>query len=160
MKHTILLALTVGIITSFHSLAAISQERIKPEDEIKFRQSGMTFMRWNMGKIQNQIEDTASDYNKEQVIAAANVINAIANSGIGTLFTPATETGKGWKETRVKPEFFKQPNEVKKLASAFIQESEKLVDVANQGDRQTVKSQFDSLFDACKACHKKFRSKD
>jgi len=148
------LTLVVGTI----STTALSE--IKPEDEIKFRQSGMTYMRWNMGKIENQVSKNPETYNKEQVAAAANVIAAIANSGIGSLFSENSKTGKGWKDTRVKPDFFEKPEEVNKYASAFRKEANKLAEVTQSGDVNVIKEQFDTVFTSCKDCHKKFRSKD
>jgi cytochrome c556 len=154
MKYKVVLAVCIVAITT----AALAQ--IKPEDQIKFRQSGYTFMAWNMGKIKNQVVEHPETYNKEQVIAAANVIAAISSSGMGALFSPESATGKGWKETRVKPEFFQQPDEVKKHAMALNKEAKALVQVADSGDIGAIKTQFTKVFDACKGCHDNFRTKD
>ena len=152
----------VVIASLFTLLSApvVSTAEMKAEDAIKFRQSGMMFMRWNMGKIKQQVVTNPQAYNKEQVIAAANVILATANSGLGSLFPSNTKEGKGWHETRVKAEFFDEPDEVKKRSKKFNQEANKMVEVANTGDVNLIKEQFDNLFEACKGCHKKFRKKD
>ena len=84
--------------------AAMGQVIGKAEDQIRWRQSAYQTMAWNMGRIKANIEGT---YNKDQVVQAANVIQAIATSGMGALFQSNTNTGKGWHETNVKPEFFK-----------------------------------------------------
>jgi len=157
MRYKVVLAL--GIVTmSTATFSTFAQP--KPEDQIKFRQSGMMVMRWNMGTIKSQVVKKPQTYNKEQVIAAANVIAAIANSGMGVLFSPQTATGKGWKETRVKSGYFKQTDEVKKRSMEFIIEANQLVKIANGDDVKGIKMQFGKLLDACKACHKKFRSKN
>lgn len=154
MKYKLVLTLSIMVI----STTVLAE--LKPEDKITFRQSGYTFMRWNVGIIKNQAVDHPETYNKEKVVAAANVIAAVANSDIFTLFSPDTAKGKGWKETRVKPEFFKEPEEVKKLASEFKQQANELSKIAQGGDVKLVKNQFENLFKACKSCHKKFRTKD
>ncbi len=154
MKNKIILALTIAIVTG----VAFAQP--KPEDQIMYRQSGMMFMRWNMGIIKDQVVKNPQNYKKDQVAAAANAIAAIANSRIVELFSPETKTGKGWKETRVKPEYFSQPEEVKKLTMDFKNEADTLVKVSNSEDVERIKEQFDVLFKACKACHKKFRTKE
>ena len=64
------------------SLAGTAAAQLKPEDAIKFRQSGYTFMAWNMGRIKASVE---GQFNKDEVIKAANAIQAIANSGMGAL---------------------------------------------------------------------------
>lgn len=161
MKFKIILfASAFTIISGIVTNSFADFKDIKTEDEIKFRQSGMTFMRWNMGKIDRQVNKNPETYNKEQVIAAANVIAAVANSGIGTLFSDRSKTGKGWKDTRVKAEYFEQPEEVRKFASAFRKEADKLVQVTTSGDVKAIGTQFDFVFSACKDCHKKFRKKD
>jgi len=159
MKYKVVLIFCIiAISATLFSNTPLAE--IKPEDAIKFRQSGYTFMRWNMGEIKKQVVSKPETYNKEQVIAAANVIAAISNSGLWSLFSEKTATGKGWKETRVKAEFFEQPDEVKKRAKVFKNEANELARVAGIGDVNMIKDQFDTLLKVCKACHKKFRTKD
>lgn len=157
MKNKILLSLCFIIGTSY---PVITVADMKAEDAIKFRQSAMMFMRWNMGKIKKQVVKKPETYNKQQVIDAANVISAIANSGLGALFPSNTEKGKGWKETKIKPDFFEQPEEVKKRATKFNKEANKLAEIANSGNVSHIAEQFDATLKACKGCHKKFRKKN
>ena len=138
-------------------MAAGAAAQLKPEESIKFRQSGYTFMAWNMGKIKAQVVDEAVPYDKNQVIAAARVIAATANSGMGALFAPGTDSGKGWKETRLKSEFFDELDEVGKIAKNFSAQATKLEEVALSGDPALIKAQFGEVGEACKACHDKYR---
>ena len=154
MKSKLILAACV------FALATTVLAQPKPEDQIKFRQSGMMFMRWNVGIIKNQVVENPQQYNKAQVAAAANAIAAVANAGIENLFTQETKTGKGWKDTRVKQEFFEQPEEVRKHVSTFKKEANELANVAMNGDVKKIKHQFDVLFKACKGCHKEYRAKE
>jgi len=147
----------IAAVCAALAVASVANAQVKPEDQIKFRQSGYTFMAWNMGKIKAQVVDTPASYNKEQVLAAARVIAAVANSGMGALYSPGTDKGKGWKETRLKPEFFSQQDEVKTVAMAFNKEANELAKVAEGGDVAAIKAQFAKVGDACGACHKKFR---
>lgn len=161
MKHKIsLFACIITVLAAVTTASTLAVAQSKSADLIKFRQSGMMFMRWNMGEIKKQVIKNPSSYNKDQVQAAANVIAAVANSGFGTLFTDATKNGKGWKKTRVKAEYFEQGDEVSKRAKTFIQEADRLAYVAQSGDVHKIADQFESVFKACKACHKKFRAKD
>ncbi len=153
-----LVSVTLGIVAL--SVATIATAQMKPEDMIKFRQSGFTFMAWNMGKIKAQVVDGAVPYNQNQVAAAASAIAAVANSGIGTLFAPGTEQGTGWKATRVKPEFFSEPEEVRKLASDWVEQANKLAEVAAAGNQDAIKAQFGEVGKACKACHDKYRAEE
>jgi cytochrome c556 len=148
MKTKLALALVAATI------AGSAAAQMKPEDAIKFRQSAYTTMAWNMGRIKMNVEGT---YNKDDVIKAANVIQAIANSGMGALYLPGTDKGKGWKDTRVLPELFTDKEGVGKVAGAFNKEANELAKVAATGDAAAVKAQFGKLGEACKGCHDKFR---
>lgn len=141
-------------------IAAGASAQMKPEDMIKYRQSGYTFMSWNMGKIKAQVVDGTVPFDKAQVQAAANLIAAVANSGMGALYAPGTDEGKGWKETRLKPEFFQKMDEVKKVGGNFVKQANKLAEVAATGDEAAIKAQFGETGKACKACHEKFREEE
>lgn len=130
------------------------------EDQIKFRQSAYSFIGWNVGKIKAQIVDKPETFNKEEVIAAANAIAAAANSGLGALYGPGTDQGEGWRKTRLKPEFFDKPDEVKKVATDFNREANEFAKVAETGDPVQIKAKFGKLNQSCKACHDSFRARD
>ena len=152
MKKIALALLALGISSS-----AFAQ--MKPEDAMKFRQSGYSFMAWNMGKIKAQAVDNAVPFNKDQVLAAALAIKGVANSGMGALYLPGTDKEVNGRKTRVKPEFFdpKNKEELGKIATNFVQQANKLADVAAGGDQKAIGAQFGELGKACKACHDKFR---
>ena len=136
--------------------AVFAQQAIKPETMIKYRQSGYSFMSWNMGKIKANLE---GNFNKDQVIAAANVVAATANSGIGMLFAPGTEKDIGDLKTRVKPELF-QPqhlDKLKEVAGNFNREANELARVAATGDVAAIKAQFGKTGGTCKGCHDEFK---
>ena len=154
LKNVIAATLAVGL-----SSAALAQVIGKAEDQIRWRQSAYQTMAWNMGRIKANIEGT---YNKDQVVQAANVIQAIAMSGMGALYQPSTNSGKGWHETNVKPEFFKpeSKDELGKIAGAYVKEAKEMAAVAANGDAAAVKAQFGKLGESCKACHDKFRKED
>lgn len=149
-----IIGLALATLVAAQSVQA--QQAPKPEQLIKWRQSAYQVIAWNTGRVKANVEGT---YNKEDVIKAANTIAALANSGLGALFAPGTETGKGWKETAVKPELFtdKKAGEV---AAAFNKEANELARVAALGDVAQIKAQLGKLQGTCKACHDDFRKKD
>jgi cytochrome c556 len=138
---------------------AFAQVIGKAEDQIRWRQSAYHTMAWSMARIKANVEGT---YNKDQVAEAANVIQAVANSKMGALFQPDTAKGKGWKDTRVKGEFFlpESKEEIGKIAGAYVKEANEMQKVAATGDAAAVKAQFGKLGEACKACHDKFREEE
>jgi len=146
--------LTIGF--SVAAIAGVAFAQAKPEDMIKFRKAGYAFMGWNMGKIKGMVIDNPASFNKDQVSAAANVVAAIANSGMGALFGAGTEQDVGDQKTKVKPEFFQRPDRVKELASAYIKEANELQKIAATGDIDAIKAQFGKVGASCKACHDEF----
>lgn len=145
-------ALAIGL-----SSATVAQTIGKPEDQIRWRQSVMETLGWSMGRIKANIEGT---YNKDQVIQAANTIQALANSGSGALFQPGTDKGKGWRDTAVKPELFTNAAKLKEVGAAYGKEANEMAKVAATGDAAAVKNQFGNLGKSCKGCHDEFRKDD
>lgn len=133
--------------------AAMAQQMPKPEEMIKIRKAGMSFQAWNMSRIKANID---GNFNKEQVVAAANVVAATASSGIFTLFAPGTDKDAGNEKTRAKPEML-QEDKRKEAVAALVREASELAKVAAAGDAAAVKAQFGKTGSACKACHDDFR---
>lgn len=152
MMKKITLALAALAITG----SAFAQQAMKPEDAIKTRQAGYAYMGWSMGKIKANLE---GNYDKAQVLAAANTIAAIANSGMGALYPAGTDKEVNGVKTWVKPEFFQQGDKVKEVAMAFNKEANELAKVAATGDAEAVKAQFGKVGGTCKSCHDDFRNK-
>lgn len=152
LKTLVAAGLALGLTAS-----ALAQSVGKPEDNIRWRQSAYHTMAWNMARIKANLDGA---YNKDQVSQAANTIAAIANSGMGSLYQPGTDKGKGWKETRLKPEFFTDKEGVGKVAMAFNKEANEMAKVAAAGDAAATKAQFGKLGESCKGCHDKYRTKD
>lgn len=148
--------LIAGLTLAALAGSAAAQVVGKLEDQIRWRQSAYHTMAWSVARIKANVEGT---YNKDQVVEAANVIQAIANSKMGALYQPGSDKGKGWKETRLKSEFFGSPD-LGKIAQNFGQQANEMAKVAATGDAAAVKAQFGKLGEACKACHDKFRKEE
>ena len=154
MKSKLLLALLALAI------AGTASAQLKVHDAIKIRQSGYTFMAWNMGELKGMLIDNPASFNKDQAIAAANLIAATANSGMGALYVPGSDKGKGWEQTRAKPALFTDKEGVGKVAVAFNKEANELAKVAATGDAAALKVQFGKVGESCKACHEKYREEE
>lgn len=145
----------VALSIALASTAALAQ--VKPEEAIKYRQSGYAFMAWNMGRIKANVE--GGNFNKDDVIKAATAIQAIANSGMGALYLPGTDKGKGWEESRAKPEIWTDKEKITKAATAFNKEANEMAKVAATGDAAAVGVQLGKLGGTCKGCHDDFKVK-
>ena len=141
------------------AVATSAAAQISVEDAIKYRQAGYAFMSWNMGKIKAQVVDGSVPFDAAQVTAAANVIAAIANSGMGALYPAGSDQGTGFHPTRTKPEFFQNMEEVGKMAGEFRSAANELAKVAADGNQEAIKGAFGKVGETCKSCHDKFRAK-
>lgn len=152
---TSLVSALVGLLiaSSLQALAAPP----KPEKLIQWRQSAYRVIEWNVARIKNSLE---GQYNKDEVAKAANTIAVLASSGLGSLFAPGTEQGKGWHATSTKPEFFKDGARVGELAGNFTKEANELNKVAATGDAAAIKTQFAKLTRSCKACHDDYKESE
>ena len=149
--------LTLTILIAATGTAAIAGPI---EEQIRFRQSAYSFAAWNVQKIKNQVVDHPETYNKDSVAAAANAIAAVANSGLGALYGEGTDQGIGWKQTRLKPEFFQKKAEVTTAANTFNEAANELAKVAATGDVNLIKTQFGKVGESCKGCHDLIRIKE
>ena len=143
----------VALAISAPSFAA----EMKVEDSIKVRQAGYRYMAWSMRRIDENLKGPT--FNKDDVIKAANTIQAIANSGMGALFLPGTDKGTGWEPTRAKAEFWTEREKVGQVGGAFNKEANEMAKVAATGDAAAVKEQFGRLAKTCDNCHDSFKAK-
>jgi cytochrome c556 len=143
--------LAIVVCLTFTAGAAFAQ--ILPETMIKMRKAGYDFSAWNMAKIRGMVEDNPASFKKDQVVAAANVIAAIANSGMGALYGPGTDKDVGGQKTSVKPEFFQEQDK----ARANTKEANKLQKVAGTGDIKAISIQLGKVGDSCNACHARYK---
>ncbi len=148
-----IMSTTFGVLACALTTTAFAD--LSPEKQIHYRQSGYSFMSWNMSRIKANLE---GEFDQEQVVNAANVIAAIANSGMGALFSPGTDKDIGSAKTNVKPQFFQSKEEVEQLASDFIVAADNLAEVAADGEKADVVAAFGEVGQACKSCHEKFRA--
>ena len=153
MKKTTVL--TAALLATSFAMPAAAQ--LSVEDQITARKAAYQFMSWNMGKIKAQAVDGEVEFNEDQMKAAANAIAAVANSGMGALFSPDSTLDKA-DDTRLKPEFFQRPERAREVGMNFGREANKLQEVAASGDKAALARQFAAVGESCKACHDDFRA--
>lgn len=151
-------ALMTGAVAAALLASTAVQAQMKPEEMVETRQAGYQFISWNMGKIKAQVVDGKEPYDQAKVAAAANAIAAIANSGMGSLYSPDTTTEQLGKATRLKPEFFQNLDEAGQIGRKFTAAANQLAKVAAEGDQAAIKKAFGDVGGSCKSCHDKFRA--
>ncbi|MEX5449761.1 c-type cytochrome [Stutzerimonas stutzeri] len=147
-----------GAVAAVLLASTAAQAQMKPEEMVETRQAGYQFMSWNMGKIKAQVVDGKEPYDQAKVAAAANAIAAIANSRMGSLYSPDTTTEQLGKATRLKPDFFQNLDEAGQIGRKFTAAANQLAKVAAEGDQAAIKKAFGDVGGSCKSCHDKFRA--
>ncbi len=151
IKHLI-----AGFLMSAVATSAMAQNAPTADDLIKWRQSLHQVLSWNMGRLKANV---GGKYDQAQAKKAADLIAAIANTGMGELYVKGTEKGNKIK-TNMKPEMLTNGDAVKKVAMEFSQEANELAKVVNGGgDAAKVKDQLGKLGGTCKNCHDDFKNK-
>jgi len=126
----------------------------KPEDAIRYRQSGYVIMGNHMGRIFNQLKADKPDIAAIQRSAAIiDFVSQLPGEG----YVPGSEKG-GNPPTRAKPEIFTDPK-VRDIGRAMRQEVVKLVDVSKTGDVAAIRTQFQATVKSCDSCHDNYRNK-
>ncbi|MBS1172097.1 MAG: cytochrome c prime [Proteobacteria bacterium] len=127
--------------------------QVKPEDQIRYRQSVMNVMGRSFGAL-NAMAKGEAPYNKDAAAKNAAIVEMM--SGLpAPAFGPGTDKGaptkadmKIWSEgEKFKTAYEKMVGEVKKLPAAA-------------GDEATLKAQVGEVGKACKGCHDDFRLKE
>jgi len=143
--------LTFAVVAMGVASGVLAQ--VKPEDQIRYRQSVMNVMGRSFGAL-NAMAKGEAPYNKDAAAKNAAIVEMM--SGLpAPAFGPGTDKGaptkadmKVWSEgEKFKTAYEKMVGEVKKLPAAA-------------GDEATLKAQVGEVGKACKGCHDDFRLKE
>jgi cytochrome c556 len=94
-------------------------------------------------------------YGPETVVAAETVA-ALASTLDRTLFPPGSDVA----ESRIKPEIFAAADRVDQLIAEVQSATARLVPAVRTGDKVAIAATYNTVADACNACHAKFRKEE
>jgi cytochrome c556 len=94
-------------------------------------------------------------YGPETVVAAETVA-ALASTLDRTLFPPGSDVA----ESRIKPEIFTAADRVDQLIAEVQSATAHLVPAVRTGDKEAIAASYNTVADACNACHAKFRKEE
>jgi cytochrome c556 len=126
----------------------------KPEDAIRYRQSGYVIMGTHMGRIFSELKAPKPDVAVIQ--RSANIVDFVSQLP-GEGYVPGSEKG-GNPPTRAKPEIFTDPK-VREYGLEMRQAVIKLNEVAKTGDIAAIRTQFQAAAKTCDNCHDNYRNK-
>ena len=134
--------------------SAASAQFAKPEDAIKYRQSGMFMMGQHFGRIGAMVNgripfDAKVATENAEIVAE---LSKLPQAGFG----PGTDQGA---PTKAKPEVWTEQAKFMELHDKRTEAAVKLVAAAKTGNLDTLKTAFAATADTCKTCHDTYRAK-
>ncbi len=148
MYRFLLNSLTWSVLVTAATVA-IAQE--DPEAVIKYRQGVMKAQGGHMAAMA-QIVRGKVDY-ADQLKVHAQALNSIADN-IDALFPEGSDFG----ETEAKAEIWDNWDKFKESANNASQKAQTFLKTVESGSKEDIGKQFKELGQACKSCHKKFRT--
>jgi cytochrome c556 len=148
----------VFVIAGISALCTTTVNGASPEDgKAAFERREDTMKR--MGRpfylgIGRVVKGTAA-YGPETV-AAAETVAALASTLDRTLFPLGSDVA----ESRIKPEIFTAADRVDQLIAEVQSATARLVPAVRTGDKVALAAAYNTVADACNACHAKFRKEE
>jgi cytochrome c556 len=150
MKAIASLALAAAAVTL---AAPASAQFAKPEDAIKYRQSGMFVMAQHFGRV-GAMANGRVPFDAKVAAENADVVADMAKLPFAG-FGPGTDKAA---PNKAKAEIWTEQAKFKEGADKMQAEAVKLAAAAKTGNLDTLKTAFGSMAGTCKACHDAYRS--
>lgn len=151
MKKTLLAA---GVAVAVGSIGGAALAQMKPDVQVKQRQSAMTLIAKYWGPIAGMASGKVSPYNADVVSRNATYLENLAQMP----WDGFHENTKGEK-SRALPAIWQQKAKFDELAQRLQSETAKLGEVARAKNEAGVKQQYAAVGKVCGACHEGFREK-
>lgn len=145
----------VAITVVALGIAGTALAQVKPEDEIRFRQSVMNVVGRCFGPLINMTQDKIP-YNKDVVTKNTNIIETLIGLHWNS-FGSGTEKGA---PTKADLKIWSETAKFKEKAEAVQQAVGKLSQTVKGGDEKAIKSAIGDVGKACKSCHDDYRLKE
>ena len=120
---------------------------------IKYRQNVMKAAAGHMGAIVGILKNKLPI--KNHIIEHAQSLKKISKMTIAIF-----PKGSGIGRTKAKKSIWDNWSKFEKVSQNFAKESTKLLEIAKNGDMQTIASQVRKTGKTCGSCHKNFRKKN
>ncbi|MBL8325916.1 MAG: cytochrome c [Rubrivivax sp.] len=142
----------VAVLAAAVSLPAAAQFQ-KPEDAVKYRQSGMFVMADHFGRIGAMVNGRAP-YDAAAAVKNAETVAVLATLPFAGFVEGTASTEKGKSSAAV----WSKRADFDAGAKKMQDEVAKLVAAAKTNNLDTLKAAFGEVGKACKGCHDNFRN--
>lgn len=134
------------------TVALDAAAQAKPEDLVKQRKAAFTLTAKYFGPIGAMVQGKAP-YDAAIVTRNAGFLESLSKMPWDGFQASTADV----KETRAKPEIYKEGDKFKASADKMQAEIVKLAAAAKSGDQNAVKAAFGAVGQSCKACHDAYR---
>ena len=145
-----LCALTLAAVFATVALPA-SAQFAKPEDAIKYRQSGLSVLGTHFGRL-GAMANGKIPFDAKSAQESAEVVAFMSK-------LPWAGFGAGTEGGKAKPEIWKEQAKFNDLSGKMEAEAVKLNAAAKTGNLDNLKTAFGPAANSCKSCHDSFRNK-
>ncbi len=142
----------VGVLLVIGMSGLVYAQFAKPEEAIEYRQATMFLIGTHFSRIGAVIQGK-KPYDQKDVLHNAQLVATLIKLPWDAFLTPGTAEGN----TKMKPAVLEDPKSFKAHAEAAEKATAKLVQVAQTGKLEEIKSQFGAVAKNCKNCHDQFR---
>lgn len=142
----------VAVLAAAVSVVASAQQ-MKPETQVKLRQSAYTLMNYNLSLL-DATTSGKRQLSKEETVRAAEMLAMLSTVPKGFF-----GEGTGGEPTRAKPEIWTNRTDFDSRMDKMVNEAAKLPAVARSGDAAALKQAVHDVDTACGACHDDYRVK-
>lgn len=129
--------------------------QVKPEDEIRHRQSVMNVLGRAFGPMVSMAQNKIP-YNKDVVVRNTQIIETLSGLPWNS-FGPGTEKGA---PTKADLKVWSDQAKFKVSSEKMQQDVTRLSQIVKTGDEMAIKTAVGDLGKACKSCHDDFRLKE
>lgn len=135
--------------------STVFAQQVKPEDEIRYRQSVMNVIGRAFGPMVNMAQGKIP-YNKDVVVKNTQIIETLAGLPWNA-FAAGTEKGA---PTKADLKIWNEQDKFKESSEKMQQGVTKLSQTVKGGDEKAIKSAIGDLGKTCKSCHDDYRLKE
>lgn len=153
MKNILKKAVLASFALSVASAASVAVAQVKPEDEIRYRQSVMNVIGRNFGGVLGAMAKGERPYDQAAAVRAATLVDMLSTLPANS-FGPGTDKGA---PTKADPKIWQEPEKFKAAYQKMLDQVAKLPAAAR--DANTLKAQVGEVGKTCKGCHDDYRQK-
>jgi cytochrome c556 len=147
--HPSLAAAVLGVLTALPAAAQFQ----KPEDAVKYRQSGMFVMAQHFGRI-GAMANGRVPFDGATATANADIVAAMSRLPFGGFVEGTSSTNKGGAAAKIWSDRAKFDEGARKMQD----DANKLAAAARTNNLDNLKAAFGTMGQSCKACHDDYRN--